>query len=91
MEKQLKFFPGVNQKTIQQVKSISATFVIFSFLIITIIGFVISTLNFGNKIQTLKNNVSVLNSRLSDYHTKIQTVSTELEFYKQALIVMEED
>ncbi|WGS64092.1 hypothetical protein [Marinitoga aeolica] len=91
MEKRLKFLPAINQKTLQKAKGLSMTFVIFSFLIIMMIGFIVATLNFGNRIQTLKNNVSILNSQISDYHTRIQTVNTELDFYKQALLVMEED
>ncbi|KLO24517.1 MULTISPECIES: hypothetical protein [unclassified Marinitoga] len=91
MEKRLKFFPAINQRTVKQIKSISVSFVVISFLVILMIGFIIATLNFGNRIQTLKNNVSSMNSRILDYHTKIQTVNTELEFYKQALIIMEEE
>ncbi|WP_129408754.1 hypothetical protein [Marinitoga lauensis] len=91
MEKRLKFLPAINDRTLQRTKKLSITFVIFSFLIIMMIGFIVATLNFGSRIQTLKNNVSVLNSQISDYHTRIQTVNTELNFYKQALLVMEED
>ncbi|KLO23245.1 hypothetical protein X275_03310 [Marinitoga sp. 1197] len=91
MEKRLKFFPAIKQRTAAQIKSISVSFVVISFLAILMVGFIVATLNFGNRIQTLKNNVSSLNSRISDYHTKIQTVTTELEFYKQTLIIMEEE
>ncbi|GAB6188566.1 hypothetical protein JCM30566_03050 [Marinitoga arctica] len=91
MEKRLKILPIMNQQTLSRVKGISVTFVIFSLLIIVLIGFIIATLNIGSKIQTLKNNVSALDTRISDINTKIQTVSTEVEFFKQALIIMEED
>lgn len=91
MEKRLKILSPINQRTLNRVKGISINFIMFSFLLIAMIGFIIATLNFGSKIQTLKNNVSALNARISDYNTKIQTVSTEVEFFRQALDVMEED
>ncbi|AEX86382.1 hypothetical protein XO10_09890 [Marinitoga sp. 1135] len=91
MEKRIKYLSTVNERTLQQAKDISIAFVTFSALLIVAVLFVSTTLNFGNKIQNLKNNVYALNQRILDYQNKIQTVSTELEIYKQALVVMEDE
>ncbi|MBM7560033.1 hypothetical protein [Marinitoga litoralis] len=90
MEKRISV-PTINQKALQQIKGLSISFVLLFSLIIIMVFFIVATINIGSKVQTLKNNLSSLNARIDDYSTKIQSVNTELEFYKESLILMEEN
>jgi cell division protein FtsL len=90
MEKRISV-PTINQKALQQIKGLSMSFVLLFSLIIIMVFFIVATINIGSKVQTLKNNLSSLNARIDDYSTKIQSVNTELEFYKESLILMEEN
>ncbi|KAF2955758.1 hypothetical protein [Marinitoga sp. 38H-ov] len=90
MEKRI-LIPTINQKALHQVEGISMSFVILISLIVIMAFFITTTINLGSKVQTLKSNLSSMNLRISDYNTRINAVNTELEFYKESLILMEEN